>query len=130
MAKSKKLDPTPGQDYRDPPRAPQVGATMVDKAVHELVIGRLAEAGRIYWMLLHDWTRTPGGAGYSGRDEIDEYFHCVLKRYPHEMLSEPDWEYWEKFWREKQQEALERMLSDTRMYLGDRSNQKLAEAFG
>ncbi len=129
MAKSKKLDPTPGQNYRDLPRAPQVGVTMVDRAVRELVIGRLAEAGRIYWMLLHDRTRTPGGAGYSGADEIDKYFHCVLKVYPDELLNEPDWE-WENWRREQQQEALERMLSDTRMYLGDRSNQKLAEAFG
>ncbi len=130
MAKSKKLDPTPGRDYRDPPRAPQVGATTVDRAVHELVIGRLAEAGRIYWMLLHDRTRTPGGAGYSGADEIAKYFDCVFNRYDPASVREPNWQRYEKFRREQQQEALDRMLSDTRMYLSDRSNQKLAEAFG
>jgi hypothetical protein len=139
MAKSKKLDPTPDNKMQRPAQA---GATMVDRAVHELVIGRLAEAGRIYWGLLHDRTRAPGGAGYSGADEIAKYFDCVFNRTDtawDETLASTDWrvayskedlQRYEKARDEEQREALERMLSDTRMYLSDRSNQKLAEAFG
>ena len=139
MAKTKKLDPTPDDKVERPAQA---GATMVDRAVHELVIGRLAEAGRIYWMLLHDRTRAPGGDGYSGVDEIAKYFDCIFDRTNlawDEMLapiawpaepSDEDLQRYEKARDEELREALERMLSDTRMYLGDRSNQKLAEAFG
>jgi len=139
MAKSKKLDPTQDDKVKRPAQA---GATPVDRSVHELVIGRLAEAGRIYWALLHDRTRTPGSAGYKGEDEIAKYFDCVFNRTDtawDETLastdwrvepSEKDWRRHEKDRREELREALERMLSDTRMYLSDRSNQKLAEAFG
>ena len=70
MAQSKKLDPTPDDKVERPAQA---GAAMVDRAVQKLVIGRLAEAGRIYWMLLSTHPRTPGGAGYSGAGEIDKY---------------------------------------------------------